>query len=61
MKKKLRIVTMQCRLKTDGLVSLKYRVVERKPEALFTEVDVALTRSSGDLRGHSHFFRSRLG
>jgi len=51
----------QRRLKTDGLVSLEYKVVERRAEALFTEVDVALTRTNGDVRGHPHFFHSKLG
>ena len=50
-----------CRLKTDGLVSLEYNIVDRRREALFTELDVALTRTNGDVRGHSHFFHSKLG
>jgi len=51
----------QKRLKTDGLVSLEYNIVDRRREALFTELDVALTRTNGDVRGHSHFFHSKLG
>jgi len=50
----------QKRLKTDGLISLEYGVIERRREALFTELDVALTRTSGDVRGHSHLFHSRV-
>ena len=50
-----------CRLKTDGLVSLEYNIVERRRESLFTEVDIALSRTSGDVRGHSHFFHSKRG
>ena len=44
------------RLKTDGLASLEYKLVGRKLESLFTEIDVALMRTTGDTRGHLHVF-----
>ena len=44
------------RFKTDGLASLEYKLVGRKLEPLFTEIDVALMRTTGDARGHLHVF-----
>ena len=48
------------RFKTDGLASLEYKLVGRKLEPLFTEIDVALMRTTGDTRGHLHSFRRKI-
>ena len=47
------------RFKTDGLTSLEYKLVGRKLEPLFTEIDVALMRTTGDARGHLHVFHGK--
>ena len=48
------------RFKTDGLDSLEYKLVGRKLEPLFTEIDVALMRTTGDARGHLHSFHRNI-
>ena len=46
-----------CRFSTDGLTSVDYKVVERKSEPLFSEVQVHLGKTKGDVRGHQHIFQ----
>ena len=48
------------RFKTDGLTSLEYKLVGTKLEPLFTEIDVALMRTTGDARGHLHSFHRKI-
>ena len=38
-----------CRFVTDGLTSVDYKVVERKSEPLFSEVQVHLGKTKGDV------------
>jgi len=52
--------TSNKRFKTDGLTSLEYKLVGRKLEPLFTEIDVALMRTTGDARGHLHVFHRKI-
>lgn len=49
--------TSSKRFATDGLTSVDYKVVERKSEPLFSEVQVHLGKTKGDVRGHQHIFQ----